>query len=79
MENFTHTTNSWVYVDNNDPAITYYGSWQVEMGLQTGLDALTEPESTNTPIYGTLHSTTSDVNSTSPYSFWYQFNGVSAF
>jgi len=65
----------WVYVDDSDPAIAYSGPWVVDTGIPTGLDALTQPESTNTPAYGTLHSITFDNIFGSVHSFWYIFNG----
>jgi len=68
--------NPWVYVDDSDPAIIYSEGWLAESGLQTDLDALSEPESINTPTYGTLHSTPDNGILLTPFNFWYIFNGA---
>jgi len=68
--------NPWVFVDDSDPAIMYSKNWITRTGLSTGMDSLTEPESTNTPCYGTVHSTGNDVTAGLPYTVSYLFDGT---
>jgi len=51
-----------IFVDDNDPNIIYYGEWILSDGLPTELNALTDPEQTRTPFYGTLHKKTENCS-----------------